>query len=85
MSIKLATFHPLIGVMFCLQFDIKVGHRHNKDEDYGVTRGIDFKRVRNVINFDFPETPEAYVHRVGRFDYITFHFFMYERVVCMSV
>eukprot|EP00041_Stephanoeca_diplocostata_P025231 m.656457 g.656457 ORF g.656457 m.656457 type:complete len:571 (-) comp22703_c0_seq2:2776-4488(-) len=37
-----------------------------KDSEYGVARGIDFKGVNNVINFDFPRTPEAYVHRVGR-------------------
>ena len=29
-------------------------------------RGIDFQGVENVINFDFPPTPDAYVHRVGR-------------------
>ena len=23
--------------------------------------------VENVVNFDFPPTPEAYVHRVGRY------------------
>eukprot|EP00045_Choanoeca_perplexa_P015365 m.192465 g.192465 ORF g.192465 m.192465 type:complete len:550 (+) comp16962_c0_seq5:3-1652(+) len=34
--------------------------------DYGVARGVDFKGVRNVINFDFPPTAAAYVHRVGR-------------------
>ena len=27
--------------------------------------------VENVINFDFPPTPEAYVHRVGRYVFIT--------------
>ena len=34
--------------------------------EYGVSRGFDFKHVANVINFDFPATPEAYVHRIGR-------------------
>lgn len=38
-----------------------------KDSEYGVARGIDFKGVMNVVNFDFPRTPEAYVHRVGRY------------------
>ena len=31
-----------------------------------LARGIDFKSVGTVINFDFPVTPESYVHRVGR-------------------
>lgn len=36
------------------------------DKDYAVARGIDFQSVSNVINFDFPTTVTAYVHRVGR-------------------
>jgi len=31
-----------------------------------MARGMDFKNVGTVINFDFPRTPESYVHRVGR-------------------
>jgi ATP-dependent RNA helicase DDX56/DBP9 len=34
--------------------------------DYGVARGFDFMDVKNVINFDFPASANAYVHRVGR-------------------
>lgn len=37
-----------------------------KDAEYGVSRGIDFKLVSNVLNFDFPLTAKGYVHRVGR-------------------
>jgi ATP-dependent RNA helicase RhlE len=29
-------------------------------------RGIDIEDISHVINFDVPETPEAYVHRIGR-------------------
>lgn len=29
-------------------------------------RGLDIKGVSHVINFDIPESPEAYVHRIGR-------------------
>ena len=29
-------------------------------------RGIDVARVSHVINYDFPDTPEAYTHRIGR-------------------
>lgn len=36
------------------------------DKVYVVSRGIDFQSVSNVINFDFPTSVIAYVHRVGR-------------------
>jgi ATP-dependent RNA helicase RhlE len=29
-------------------------------------RGIDVSQVSHVINFDMPNTPEAYIHRIGR-------------------
>ncbi|XP_052098234.1 probable ATP-dependent RNA helicase DDX56 [Mytilus californianus] len=37
-----------------------------RDKEYGVSRGIDFQNVSNVINFDFPSTVDTYIHRVGR-------------------
>ena len=36
------------------------------DKEAGVARGIDFHYVSNVINFDFPNNTDTYVHRVGR-------------------
>jgi len=29
-------------------------------------RGLDFSNVSHVINFDLPDVPEIYVHRIGR-------------------
>ena len=29
-------------------------------------RGIDIEEISHVINFDIPETPETYIHRIGR-------------------
>ncbi|CAG5127606.1 unnamed protein product [Candidula unifasciata] len=37
-----------------------------RDKEYGVSRGIDFYNVSNVVNFDFPQNADAYIHRVGR-------------------
>ncbi|KAL4181697.1 hypothetical protein AMTRI_Chr12g238680 [Amborella trichopoda] len=43
--------------------------KHRKpllDSEFGVARGIDFKNVYTVINFDMPRNSSGYVHRVGR-------------------
>lgn len=37
-----------------------------KNKEGGVARGVDFKRVDVVFNFDFPGSLDAYTHRVGR-------------------
>ncbi|KAK2080588.1 hypothetical protein QBZ16_000442 [Prototheca wickerhamii] len=44
----------------------KKGKRGRNDEEFGVTRGIDFKGVRTVINFEMPLGERGYVHRLGR-------------------
>ena len=31
-----------------------------------VARGLDFDDITHVLNFDMPETPENYMHRIGR-------------------
>lgn len=30
-----------------------------------ISRGMDFKGVNCVINYDFPETASGYIHRIG--------------------
>ncbi|XP_029656481.1 probable ATP-dependent RNA helicase DDX56 [Octopus sinensis] len=37
-----------------------------ENDGCGVSRGVDFYNVSNVINFDFPESVNAYIHRIGR-------------------
>ncbi|XP_046716843.1 probable ATP-dependent RNA helicase DDX56 isoform X2 [Silurus meridionalis] len=41
-------------------------NKTGKDKEYGVSRGVDFQNIANVINFDFPTSVESYIHRVGR-------------------
>lgn len=41
-------------------------HKRSFDSEFGVVRGIDFKNVRTVINFDMPLNPSGYIHRIGR-------------------
>lgn len=36
------------------------------DAEFGVVRGIDFKNVRTVINYDMPGSVAGYIHRIGR-------------------
>ncbi|GLU20165.1 hypothetical protein SLE2022_363770 [Rubroshorea leprosula] len=49
--------------------DSKKSRKHAKpklDSEFGVVRGIDFKNVHTVINFDIPLSASGYVHRIGR-------------------
>lgn len=44
----------------------KGGRKGKRDEEYGVSRGIDFKNVAAVVNFDLPTSASSYTHRIGR-------------------
>lgn len=46
--------------------DEKKSSKSSKKADYGVSRGVDFKNVACVLNFDLPTSSRAYIHRVGR-------------------
>lgn len=37
-----------------------------------MARGMDFKAVNCVINFDFPSTTASYIHRIG-IDFLAYH------------
>lgn len=37
-----------------------------KSKEYGVARGIDFRNVACVLNFDLPTSSRSYTHRIGR-------------------
>lgn len=45
---------------------VKTKLKKNQDGESGVARGIDFRCVSNVINFDFPLDINSYIHRAGR-------------------
>ncbi|KAL3939549.1 MAG: hypothetical protein SGARI_001335 [Bacillariaceae sp.] len=40
--------------------------KKKKDDEYGVSRGLDFRNVSFVLNVDFPPSSRSYAHRVGR-------------------
>ena len=44
----------------------KAAKGRQRDAEYGLVRGIDFKDVVTVINVDVPPDAATYVHRVGR-------------------
>ncbi|KAH9712403.1 DEAD-box ATP-dependent RNA helicase 16 [Citrus sinensis] len=49
--------------------DSRKSKKHPKaklDSEFGVVRGIDFKNVHTVINFEIPQNAAGYVHRIGR-------------------
>lgn len=37
-----------------------------KAKEYGISRGIDFKNVACILNFDLPTSSKSYTHRIGR-------------------
>ncbi|KAI5956840.1 DBP9 [Candida jiufengensis] len=46
--------------------DTKKSKKPKNDKEFGVSRGVDFRNVACVLNFDLPTTSKAYIHRIGR-------------------
>ena len=44
-------------------------------------RGIDFKGVNLVVNYDFPPSAISYIHRIGTFNYINCRFIILNVVI----
>lgn len=42
-----------------------------------IARGMDFKGVNCVINYDFPDSAAAYIHRIGMLYLMTLDFVLY--------
>ncbi|RHY34413.1 hypothetical protein DYB32_000965 [Aphanomyces invadans] len=38
----------------------------NRDQGFGVARGVDFRGVSFVVNVEFPKSVKSYTHRIGR-------------------
>lgn len=72
-ELPLASRHAIVDQFNRSVFDIliaadaSVSTKEQKEtKEGGVARGVDFKRVDVVFNFDFPGSLAAYTHRVGR-------------------
>lgn len=77
-TLPLASRHSTIEQFNAGAFDVLVASeasaaaqatRHSGSKDtaeFGVTRGVDFKGVRTVVNVEVPADMTAYTHRVGR-------------------
>ncbi|OQN96400.1 hypothetical protein B0A48_17652 [Cryoendolithus antarcticus] len=44
----------------------KKQRKTGNDREFGVSRGIDFRHVACVLNFDLPTSSKSYTHRIGR-------------------
>ena len=40
--------------------------KSKSSKEYGISRGIDFKNIACVLNFDLPISSKSYTHRIGR-------------------
>lgn len=44
----------------------KVHRKRPADREFGISRGLDFRNVVCVLNFDLPTSSKSYTHRIGR-------------------
>ncbi|EME45550.1 hypothetical protein DOTSEDRAFT_52793 [Dothistroma septosporum NZE10] len=54
------------GAAPAVQGPAKKERKPRNDREYGVSRGIDFRYVTCVLNFDLPANSKSYTHRIGR-------------------
>lgn len=65
-------FREIFDILIAADENEVVGSEHTRkkrrtdDREYGISRGIDFKNVACVLNFDLPTSAKSYTHRIGR-------------------
>uniref|UniRef100_F6VD80 RNA helicase n=1 Tax=Xenopus tropicalis TaxID=8364 RepID=F6VD80_XENTR len=65
-SYRLKLFLEQFSIPACVLNSELPIHSRGQDKEYGVSRGIDFQNVSTVLNFDFPQSVDSYIHRAGR-------------------
>jgi ATP-dependent RNA helicase DDX56/DBP9 len=67
-ELPLTSRHAIVDQFNRSAFDVLIAADLNAtaEKEGGVARGVDFKRVDVVFNFDFPTSLSSYTHRVGR-------------------
>lgn len=65
-DLLIASDQSVVAINQPKQEQKKKGKKRAAEDESGMARGIDFKRIDVVLNFDFPSRFDSYIHRVGR-------------------